>query len=62
MIHKKELEDNLEDLKKAIRHYWKNFIIGYSFKTNSLPWVITFMKSQECFAEVVSDDEYMLAK
>ena len=62
VIHKKELEDNLEDLKKSIRHYWKNFIIGYSFKTNSLPWVITFMKSQECFAEVVSDDEYMLAK
>jgi len=62
VIHKNELEENLLRLKEALHKYWDNAVIGYSFKTNSLPWLITFMKHQGCFAEVVSDDEYRLAK
>lgn len=62
VIHKKEMEQNLLRLNTALNKYWGNFIIGYSFKTNSLPWLITFMKSQGFFAEVVSNDEYKLAK
>lgn len=62
VIHKTEIEENLKELKKALQKYWKNSIIGYSFKTNNLPWIIDFMKRQGLFAEVVSDDEYILAE
>ncbi|MDN6175233.1 MAG: hypothetical protein L0J17_07550, partial [Brevibacterium sp.] len=31
-------------------------------KTNSLPWLLTYMKSQGVWAEVVSDSEYRLAR
>ena len=41
---------------------WNNYLIGYSFKTNSLPWLIAFIKEQGAYAEVVSDDEYLLAR
>ena len=44
VIHKKEMEQNLGSLKKALDKYWMKSMIGYSFKTNSLPWIITFMK------------------
>lgn len=62
VIDKKELENGLNGLKEALEEYWDNFIIGYSYKTNALPWVIHFFKQKECYAEVVSDDEYLLAK
>ena len=41
---------------------WSNYLVGYSFKTNSLPWLIAFVKAQGAYAEVVSDDEYLLAR
>ena len=45
---------------------WKTLLaqfgIGYSFKTNSLPWVLSFMKEHGCYAEVVSENEYELAE
>lgn len=62
VIHKRELEEGLEKLKEALEAYWNNAVIGYSFKTNSLPWVIEFMRQKGCYAEVVSEDEYRLAK
>lgn len=62
VIHKRELEEGLEQLKEALEAYWNNAVIGYSFKTNSLPWVIEFMRQKGCYAEVVSEDEYRLAK
>lgn len=36
-------------------------IVGYSVKTNSLPYALSFAKSLGCYAEVVSYDEYQLA-
>ncbi|CAM5184319.1 Diaminopimelate decarboxylase OS=Ureibacillus acetophenoni OX=614649 GN=SAMN05877842_104134 PE=3 SV=1 [Ureibacillus acetophenoni] len=50
------------NLKNALRKYWNNYIIGYSVKTNSLPWLLEYFKDNGCFAEVVSDDEYELVK
>lgn len=41
---------------------WNNYLIGYSFKTNSLPWLVSYMKKRGAFAEVVSEDEYSLAR
>lgn len=62
VIHKAELEQGIMSLKAALKQYWKNYCIGYSFKTNALPWVLEFMKQQDCWAEVVSADEYSLAQ
>lgn len=62
VINKDELEESVVELQKAVEAYWANTIIGYSFKTNSLPWISEFFKGKGFYAEVVSDDEYNLAK
>ncbi|GAA4476648.1 rhizoferrin biosystnesis N-citrylornithine decarboxylase FslC [Enteractinococcus fodinae] len=46
---------------QAMKTYWPNSILGYSFKTNSLPWLVAFMRDRGAWAEVVSDAEYELA-
>lgn len=62
VIHKRELDNNFEKLKKALEKHWNNYIIGYSYKTNALPWIIQHFYHLGCFAEVVSEEEYNLAK
>ena len=62
VIDKEALENGICKLKNALDKYWGNSIIGYSYKTNSLPWIIKFYKDKGCYAEVVSDDEYLLAQ
>ena len=62
VIYKSELDANLKKLKEALDKHWGNYIIGYSYKTNALPWIIDHFNKQGCFAEVVSEDEYNLAK
>lgn len=62
VLHKELLDEGIEKLKAAISKFWPNSLIGYSFKTNSLPWIIQYMKEQGCYAEVVSEDEYELAE
>ena len=49
-------------LTETLKENWPNYRIGYSFKTNSLPWLVNFYKKQGAYAEVVSRDEYGLAK
>lgn len=46
---------------QAMQKYWPYSILGYSFKTNSLPWLVTYMRDRGAWAEVVSDAEYDLA-
>lgn len=62
IIHKEELDNNFQLLTDALNNYWKNYIIGYSYKTNSLPWIIKEFDSKGCYSEVVSEDEYKLAQ
>lgn len=62
LIDKQELYINIQNLKDALNQYWGNYRIGYSFKTNSLPWLLNYSKESGFYAEVVSDDEYELAK
>lgn len=62
LIHKEILDEGMEKLKQAAAKYWPNTVVGYSFKTNSLPWVLWYMKVHGCYAEVVSEDEYELAE
>lgn len=62
IIHKEELDNNFKKLENALQKYWNNYEIGYSYKTNALPWVIKHFNVLGCMAEVVSKDEYELAK
>lgn len=56
------LQRYFDMLTGALKENWPNYRIGYSFKTNSLPWLVNFYKKQGAYAEVVSKDEYGLAK
>lgn len=62
IIHKDELEQGITLLKTALEENWNNSIVGYSFKTNALPWALMQMKAAGFYAEVVSEDEYELAE
>lgn len=56
------LEKNIKNLKEAFNKSWdNNVIVSYSFKTNSLPFLISIMKNNDIWAEVVSESEYQLA-
>ena len=62
IVRKSKFDDLIEEKIKATYKTFPNAIIGYSFKTNNLPWVILHAKSKGLWAEVVSSDEYKLAK
>lgn len=62
VIDEKALDDNFEKLEQALKDHWSNSIIGYSYKTNALPWIIRHFDRLGCYAEVVSEEEYHLAK
>ncbi len=62
VIDKKKLDDNFNKLELALKRHWNNYVIGYSYKTNSLPWIIDYFNEKGCYSEVVSADEYELGK
>jgi len=62
VIHKEELEQGITLLKTALKNHWNHAVVGYSFKTNALPWLMLQMKEADFYAEVVSEDEYELAE
>lgn len=61
IIREERLERQYTELNEAMQKHWPNYVIGYSVKTNGLPWVLTFMRQRGVFAEVVSDDERAIA-
>ena len=61
LINKKELDDSTLNFKSALKKIWPNSSIAYSVKTNSLPWLLKYLKTQNVMAEVVSDEEYEIA-
>ena len=61
VIDEPQLKRYLNNFQRALQTYWPNSILGYSFKTNSLPWLVTWMREQGAWAETVSDHEYNLA-
>ena len=62
MIDEEALDTGLRDLEAALSAAWPNYAIGYSYKTNAFPWIIEYFRDHGCYAEVVSDDEYCLAR
>lgn len=61
LIHEKLLKKNIDDFFNALTMEWENSQLCYSIKTNSLPWLISYMNKHKVLAEVVSDEEYALA-
>lgn len=62
VIDKRGLDANVGGLADALERLWPNYSIGYSVKTNSLAWMLGHLKELGCKAEVVSGDEYDLAR
>lgn len=62
VIRTQQLDSLVESCKREFYKIWPEGIVGYSFKTNNLPWVIKYLKEKGLWAEVVSSDEYQLAK
>lgn len=62
LIQQEIINNNIADFKTALLKYWKNSSLAYSVKTNSLPWILKYMLNNGALAEVVSDEEYQLAK
>lgn len=60
-IKEKDLLYDISLLHTSLSQNWGNYIAGYSVKTNSLPWLLVFLKKQGFYAEVVSKTEYDLA-
>ena len=42
------LQNYYDMLTGSLSHSWNNYLVGYSFKTNSLPWLVSFVKKKRC--------------
>lgn len=62
VIDAAEFERGITSFGAALTKEFKHHIIGYSVKTNSLPWCLKRAKELGCHAEVVSHDEFSLAR
>lgn len=57
------LKKDMNLLSDSLKQNWgDNFVCGYSVKTNSLPWLLTYLKKAGFYAEIVSETEYELVK
>ena len=61
VLDEKELRGGITGFYEALNRRFSTSCIGYSVKTNSLPYAIAMAKDCGCYAEVVSDDELDLA-
>ena len=56
-----ELERSVSLFREALARNFFSYEIGYSVKTNSLPYCLRYLRQLDISAEVVSSDEYLLA-
>jgi diaminopimelate decarboxylase len=61
LFDKEAFTDNFDNITKAFGSRYEKFIIGYSFKTNYIPYLCNIIRKKGGFAEVVSRLEYDLA-
>ena len=62
IFHEAEFYRGVREFQFAMSNHFRFFEIGYSVKTNSLPFALATAKHLGCMAEVVSADEYNLAR
>lgn len=53
---------NIKAFQEAFKSRYDKLVVGYSFKTNYVPALCKIAKNAGCYAEVVSEMEYALAK
>ena len=61
ILDERELTRSISEFKNALSTFFPINCIGYSVKTNSLPYGLNVANQHGCFAEVVSVDEFDLA-
>lgn len=61
ILYEGEMKDSITGFKHALSSHFEKSVVGYSVKTNSLPYCLKIAKEQGCYAEVVSYHEYQLA-
>lgn len=61
ILDKDELERSVKGYQDALKTNFKESIVGYSVKTNSVPACMKLAGEMGAYAEVVSHDEYELA-
>ncbi|WP_249315726.1 diaminopimelate decarboxylase [Bacillus sp. FJAT-49711] len=61
VLNVNKLRDNYKKMEKSFKSRYANFIIGYSYKTNYLPYLCKELSKLGAYAEVVSRLEYDLA-
>ncbi|MBS4197600.1 type III PLP-dependent enzyme domain-containing protein [Lederbergia citri] len=61
LLNVNKLRENYQKIEKAFKSRYANFIIGYSYKTNYLPYLCKELSKIGAYAEVVSRLEYDLA-
>lgn len=62
IIRKDLLEESIKSFRIALNKYFTKSILSYSLKTNSLPYILRMIKHYNGYCEVVSHDEYELAR
>lgn len=62
IVKKEVLVETIELFQKSLNKYFKKNIFSYSLKTNSMPYILDCVRMAGGYAEVVSKDEYELAK
>lgn len=61
LLNVKKLRENYKKIQTAFKSRYENLIIGYSYKTNYVPYLCKEMSLLGAYAEVVSRLEYDLA-
>ncbi|WP_246140902.1 diaminopimelate decarboxylase [Bacillus marasmi] len=61
LFNTEQLRMNYHKIESAFKSRYSNFIIGYSYKTNYLPYLCKVLSKLGAYAEVVSRLEYDLA-
>lgn len=54
--------ENVNRWNEAFKKFLSTLVVGYSVKTNPLPYALKLALGMGCFAEVVSHDEYELVR
>lgn len=62
VINEKKFNNNIVSFMNALNDTFYKGIVGYSVKTNSLPYLLKKALEFGCYAEVVSADEFNLVK
>ena len=62
VLEQDKLLANVSSFKSALNNRFPKNHLGYSVKTNSAPVLLSILKEEGCYAEVVSYNEYNLAK